>query len=124
MSSLQPIFFQGIHFVIAEFKKNRHGAVAIGLTALPALEMGLRGLGNLFQKYYFKKKSKDLDWNIGSNLGGALLYGVCAVNPIPAARLLGATLFVGYSLMSNRKKDDYLVFKCIYIPVDFIFGRK
>lgn len=119
-------YSQLIHVIETRIKRNPKITLAIACTAIPAIEMAIRGIGDVFKKYsgkYQDHELGDLNWNIGTNIGGALLYGMSAC--IPATRFLGAVLFVGYSIFETERNGigmnaSYIASKCIYIPIDYV----
>jgi hypothetical protein len=87
------------------------------LAAVVVTECALRAIGDVASLFSTQDKATT-QWNLSANLGGILFYGGCALNLVPATRLIGAAVFVGYSFYHNHTGwDEYLASKVIRVPV-------
>ncbi len=50
---------------------------------------------------------------LSAELGAAALYGLASITPIPYISYIATTIFVGYSLLSSGRKEDYMSSKLI-----------
>lgn len=55
------------------------------------------------------KDKTNLGYDFFNDLGGAVFYGLCAVNYLPGTALLGALSFTLYSIVGDVNEKDYLL---------------
>lgn len=109
---------------IQEFIETQ-GAWTVGgmvICAGAAIEMAIRtivDLGKIIQRGADDRVLKDLS----ADLGGMLFYGLCAVNIIPYAAIIGAAVFTIYSISSCENQDAYFASVFIGKPIKW-FGDK
>lgn len=105
---------QAIQSLIATHGAWTGGGMAICGTA--ALEMGVRtivDLGKIIKGGANDQVLKDLS----ADLGGTIFYGLCSVEVIPGAAIIGAAIFSAYSISSCENRDAYLTSMLLGKPV-------
>lgn len=60
---------------------------------------------------------------LSSELGGAALYGLASVTPIPYVAAVATAVFIGYSLLRGERDDAYISSKLIYKPCEFVLEK-
>ena len=116
MSHTKPVAEQDNQSFIQRNSYWTLGASAI--CAAPAIEMALRAIVNIGQKLGGNTDPK-LMQSLSKNVGGAIFYGLSAVNPIPGLAKIGALGFSGYILCANLNEPDaYFTAKLAFRVID------
>lgn len=74
----------------------------VAFSAIPALEMGIRGVGKLYQ-FAYKRKDPDIYDPMSRYLIGVVLLTPCALDVFPGARLCGV---IGFNIYSYNRGDQ------------------
>jgi hypothetical protein len=97
-------------------------AVVAGMVCSSAcLEMAILATVNISQINSVSGFALEtLKYNLSANLGGAIFYGLSAVNIIPRSAAIGAAIFSIYSVFNFEYEGAYLTSKIIGTTVKFI----
>lgn len=85
------------------------GSAIIGASAIT--EMAIHCIFNF--------KNRDFP-NFSANLGGCVFYGLLTANLVPYTPVIGAIIFIAYSLLNGAKDDSYITSKAIHKTYDLI----
>lgn len=99
--------------VLNEIQRRPGRAALIALNAIPAIEMALRSVGNIYRMSPSEKQG-DLHHELGGNLIGVILFTTCAFDRFTGARLCGAIGFIVYSTYYDERRHAPLSSKFIY----------
>ena len=78
--------------------------------AVSALEMTIRAVYDavMIGKNSTNSTTPHHD-NLSADLGGAIFYGLCAVQPLPYTAVVGSIIFVAYSIFKTLTDEDYFI---------------
>lgn len=99
-------------------------AIAGGIIcAAAAIEMAVLVPYNISQIHSAANGALEaLKYNLSANLGGAIFYGLCALNIIPRTAAIGAGIFTLYSAITFNQNEAYWTSRLIGNTVRFIFN--
>lgn len=100
---------------------SRTAMVTGAFCAAAALEMAILVPYNISQINHAAGGAiEQLKYNLSANLGGAIFYGLCALNVIPRTAALGAGIFTLYSLIHFQEEGAYFTSRIIGHTAKFI----
>ena len=109
------------HTVPAQYATtSRYTKVAGTICAIAAAEMALRSVSDSFS---LLRGDFGLADNFSANLGGAVLYGLCSANLLPATPLIGGISYLFYSVIECDYANSYTSSKIIGKPIKELFIR-
>ena len=111
--------------VIKEYVHNHYptkAALAGGIIcAAAAVEMAILVPYHISQIHHAANGALEpLKYNLSASLGGAIFYGLCALNIIPRTAAVGASIFTLYSISNFQHEGAYLTSRLIGNTVKFI----
>lgn len=91
------------------------------ICAAAAMEMAILVPYHITQIHHAANGALEpLKYNLSASLGGAIFYGLCALNIIPRTAAIGASIFTLYSIGNFQYEGAYFTSRVIGNTVKFI----
>lgn len=100
---------------------NRYTRLCGIICGMASAEMAIRAVGNAWN-LYVNGPTEALKYCFSANLGGAVFYGISALNPIPGVTSIAGTIFSFYSYLHFKfqEKEIYFISEVVGRAVNVI----
>lgn len=106
---------------IKNYYPSKTAMIGGAICAAAAIEMAILVPSNISQiKSAAEAALEPLKYELSANLGGAIFYGLCAFNVIPRTAVIGASIFLLYSVINFHDAGAYLTSRVIGHTMKFI----